>query len=531
MYNGVKTFGEIVAYRAAKNPKRRFVRFPNEDLTYEDYDKGGNKFANVIDSFGLEKGDTCAVMLPNSPEFLKVWLGLARLGVIEVPINTAFRGDLLAYILNQAECQVLVISSKWIERINDLVSELTHLKQVIVVGEDEKYKNPQLQWYSFESLMSEATDELKKEVDIRPEDPALILFTSGTTGPSKGVVLCHNANFSLAETACELMNYTSEDRLFTVFPLFHVNARYTTILTALMVDCDVVMHTKFSASRFWDICREEGVTAFNFMGSMLTILMKQPEREDDADNPVKKAYGAPTPVEIYEDFKKRFQVEIAEVYGSTELGTAIYNRPESFKIGSCGKPVSSIYEVEIHDENDEPCPPGVPGEIVVRPKKPNIMFSEYYGMPEKTVEAWRNLWFHTGDRGKMDEDGYFYFLDRMKDAVRRKGENISSYEVERVINEHPVVKESAVIGVPSELSEEEVMAVITLKENETLDMDEFIAFCEKRMATFAVPRYVRIVDELPKNSSLRVEKYKLKEEGVTKDTWDRESAKKTMANK
>lgn len=529
MYEGVKTFGEIVAYRSARNPNRRFVRFPNEDLTYENYHKGGNKFASIIDSFGLKKGDTCAVMLPNSPEFLKVWLGLARLGVIEVPINTGFRGDLLSYILNQAKCQALVISSEWVERINEIVSELKYLKHVIVVGDAEQKKTSQLQWHSYNALMKEAKEDIKK-VNVQPEDPALILFTSGTTGPSKGVVLCHNANFSLAETACELMNYTPEDRLFTVFPLFHVNARYTTILTALMVDCDVVMHTKFSASKFWDICRQEGITSFNFMGSMLTILMKQPRKENDADNPVKKAYGAPTPVEIYEDFKERFQVEISEVYGSTELGTAIYNRAESFKVGACGKPVP-IYEVAIHDENDEPCPPGVPGEIVVRPKKPNIMFSEYYGMPEKTVEAWRNLWFHTGDRGKMDEEGYFYFLDRMKDAVRRKGENISSYEVERVIHEHPSVKESAVIGVPSELSEEEVMAVITLKENETLDMDEFIAFCEKRMAAFAVPRYVRIVDELPKNTSLRVEKYKLKEEGITKDTWDREKERSKIMNK
>ena len=371
-----------------------------------------------------------------------------------------------------------------------------------------------------QNFLLEANDD-PITVPIEPKDPSLILFTSGTTGPSKGVILCHKANFSVAKTACELMKYGPEDRLFTSFPLFHVNARYTTILVALLVGCDVVMHSRFSASKFWNICREEQITAFNFMGSLLTMLMKQPERSNDADNPVRKAFGAPTPVEIYEDFENRFQVKISEVYGSTELGTALYNPASSFRKGSCGYPVP-VYEVEIHDENDNPCPPGVAGEIVCRPKEPYIMFSGYYGMPEATVESWKNLWFHTGDTGKMDEDGYFYFLDRKKDVVRRRGENISSYEVERVINDHPKVFESAVIGVPSELSEEEVLAVVIVKEGEELKPEELLDFCQDRMAYFAVPRFIRFVEELPKNTSQRVEKYKLRQEGITSGTWDRE---------
>ncbi|MBU8906235.1 AMP-binding protein [Desertibacillus haloalkaliphilus] len=520
MYRGEKTFGKIVEYRAKQKPAERFIRFENEDLTYQEYHSNGNKFANVIARIGLSKGDSCAVMLANSSEFLTSWLGLARLGVIEVPINTSLRGDVLAYILNKAKCKALVISDQWADRINALADELQYLRHVIVVGNDGLTVADRFRGYSYEALMEEASDT-PVDVEIQPQDTSLILFTSGTTGPSKGVILSHNANFSLAKTACDLMDYRPEDRLYTVFPLFHINARYTTILTALMADCDVVMHQKFSASRFWEICRSENITSFNFMGSMLTILMKQPERPNDANNPVRKAYGAPTPVEIYDDFRKRFQVEISEVYGSTELGTAIYNRADSFRLGSCGKPVP-IYEVEIHDENDQPCRPGKAGEIVVRPKEPGIMFSGYYGMPDKTVEAWQNLWFHTGDRGRMDEDGYFYFLDRQKDAVRRKGENISSYEVERVINEHPKVKESAVIGVPSELSEEEVMAIITLKDGVNLNEVELLDFCQTRMADFAIPRYIRYMEQLPKNTSLRVEKYKLRKEGVTQDTWDRE---------
>lgn len=506
--------------RAKSRPTDRFVRFEDSDLTYEQFHLSGNKAGNAFLQLGLTKGVTCAVMLPNCPEFLAVWLGLTRIGVIEVPINTAFRGDLLTYILNKAECKAIVISSQWAERIHQIESDLLHLQHVIVVDDGNHLIPHKMDWYSYGELISRASDH---HIDdhIQPEDSSLILFTSGTTGPSKGVTLTHRANFSVAKTACELMNYGPEDRLFTAFPLFHVNARYTTILVALLVDCDVVMHSKFSASRFWDICRREQITAFNFMGSLLTMLMKQPQRDGDADNPVQKAFGAPTPLEIYEAFEERFQVKISEVYGSTELGTALYNPASSFRKGSCGFPVP-IYEVEIHDEHDNPCPPGVVGEIVARPKQPHIMFSGYYGMPEATVETWRNLWFHTGDIGLKDEDGYFYFIDRKKDVVRRRGENISSYEVERVINDHPKVLESAVVGVPSELSEEEVLAAIILKEGQTLNPEELLDFCQERMAHFAIPRFIKFVKELPTNSSQRVEKYKLRQEGITRDTWDRE---------
>ena len=520
MYKGIETFGKIVEHRAKAKPYERFVRFDHRDLTYDQFHRSGNKVAHFMTSLGLSKEQTCAVMLPNGPEFLATWLGLARIGVVEVPINVAYKGDLLTYILNKAECKALVISEQYVDCLTNIISQLTHLDHIIVVGEEYKPVLGRIAWHSFTQLLSDACDT-EVDVQIQPEDPSIILFTSGTTGPSKGVILSHRANFSVAKTACELMNYGPEDRLYTVFPLFHVNARYTTILVGLMADCDVVMHSRFSASKFWDICRAEQITAFNFMGSLLTMLMKQPERINDSDNPVRKAFGAPTPLEIYEEFQSRFQIEISEVYGSTELGTAIYNRAETFKKGSCGKAVP-IYEVEIHDENDRPCPPGVAGEIVVRPKQPGIMFSGYYGMPDETVESWKNLWFHTGDTGRMDEEGYFYFLDRKKDVVRRRGENISSYEIERVINDHPKVFESAIVGVPSELSEEEVLAVVILKDGEELKPEELLDFCQARMAHFAVPRYIRYVKELPRTPSQRVEKYKLRKEGIDSVTWDRE---------
>ncbi|MCQ6279513.1 AMP-binding protein [Bacillus sp. EB600] len=520
MYKGIQTFGKIVEYRAEEKPCSRFVRFSNTDLTYGQLHQDGNKVANMMKSLGLLKGQTCAVMLPNSPEFLAAWLGLARLGVIEVPINVAYRGDLFAYILNKAECQAIFISSQWIERIREISEELTHLRHVIVVGEDYEPLTSPVLCHTYENVMARASDT-PVDVEIKPNDPSLILFTSGTTGPSKGAILSHRANFALASTCCDLMNYGPDDRFFTVFPLFHVNARYATILPALLAGSDVVMHERFSASTFWDICRAEQITTFTYMGSLLTMLVKQPKRPDDADNPVRMIQGAPVPLEIYEDFENRFNVKITEAYGSTEVGLAMVNRAESFRKGSCGKAVS-VYDVEIHDENDQCCPPGVVGEIVVRPKEPWVLFSGYYGMPEATVETWKNLWFHTGDRGKIDEDGYFYFVDRKKDVIRRRGENISSYEIERVINTHPKVQEAALVGVPSELSEEEVLAVVILKEGEELKPEELLDFCQPRMAYFAVPRYIRFIKEFPRTPSQRTEKYKLRADGITPDTWDRE---------
>lgn len=515
MYNGIETFGEVVKAQANRFNNRRFIRFESTDVSFREFHEGGNKVANMLTNIGIQKGDRCAVMLLSSPEYLYSWLGIARLGAIEVPINTGLRGDLLAYILNQAECRVLIVKDEFVDRIIKIQHQLHTLQEVIVVG--EKVEGTK----SFNALFENASSD-EVVVEVKPTDPSLILFTSGTTGPSKGAVLSHRANFALSKSCIDVMNYTENDRLFSVFPLYHVNARYSTILAALIAGSDVVMHNKFSASRFWDICRNEGITTFTYMGTLITILLKQPKKAGDADNPVRMIQGAPCPPEIYDEFKERFNIEVTEAYGSTEVGICLANRAESFRKGSCGK-VIPIFDVQIHDENGNECPPNVPGEIVVRPKEPSIMFSEYFGMPDETVKAFRDLWFHTGDRGMKDEDGYFYFLDRTKDVVRRRGENISSFEVERVLNDHPAIHESAIVGVPSELSEEEVLAVIQLQQNAQIDPIELLKFCEERLPHFAVPRYVRIVEQFPKTPSQRIEKYKLRQEGITSDTWDRET--------
>jgi crotonobetaine/carnitine-CoA ligase len=305
-------------------------------------------------------------------------------------------------------------------------------------------------------------------------------------------VLSHEAVLHLTRHLVWLMDYDESDRLFTTFPLFHNNAKYTSVTAAMEAGGCVVIDPKFTASGFWNRMREKEITAFNYMGALLMMLHKQEPRPDDRENPVRIAFGAPCPVDIWEDFEARFNMKLVEVYGMTEAPMACENRLDDRRIGAAGKS-SMTYEVIIGDENDQPCAPGVPGEILVRPKHPWALFTEYYKNPSATVEAWRNLWFHTGDRGKVDDEGFVFFIDRMKDCIRRRGENISSWEVESCINLHPAVEESAAYGVASDLSESEVMIAVVVKPDLTVRPEQLLDHCQGSIAHFAIPRYVRFI--------------------------------------
>ena len=516
-YEGPRTLGAVLAARAKDRPDDVFVSFEERQVTFRQLDAGANQFANRLADLGLDRGASIAIMLENCPEFLTAWFGIAKAGMVEVPVNIGYKGDLLAYLLNQAEVRVVVVAAQWMDRVEAIAGDLTTMEHVVVVGDAQSVA---LTTIGFDEFL-ETGSSSARGVAVQPEDTATILFTSGTTGPSKGAVRSHRANFSIAEATIELMAYEEGEVFFTVFPLFHVNAKTNTVIPALILDGTVVMHSRFHASTFWETTRRHGVTAFNYMGALLMMLHKQPPSPDDAANPVRKAYGAPAPVEIFDDFQNRFGVQLVEVYGSTECGIVTYNTIDEMRLGTCGK-AAPYYDVELHDEFDSPVGPGVPGEIVVRPREPFIMFTEYYGNPEATVEAFRNLWYHTGDRAVADEDGYFTYLDRLKDSIRRRGENISSWEVERVINSMASVQEAAVIGVPSELTEEEVLAIVVTKPDTELAPEEIIREVNARMPHFAVPRYIRFVAELPKSPAQRVQKYVLREQGLSGDVWDRE---------
>ena len=502
---------------------REFFYFKDQVFGYEDLNRESNKVAAGFQSLGLSKGEKVAIVMGNRPEYLFLWFGLSKLGAIEVPINTAHKGNLLTYMLDKADCRFVIAESSFLDRVGPIIKDLPKLEKVLILNEPEE-RMPQLDRpvLSYRELVDNNGDY--NEIEVLWSDPFAIMFTSGTTGASKGVLLPHNFAVQMGENACTMVEYDDRDCLYNALPFFHGNAQALSAMAALISGARMVLAERFSASRFWDEVKRYGCTEFNFIGGILPILFKAPPKPDDADNPLRAMMGAGVPKEIFDAFEKRFRLMIIEGYGSTEIGTPLMSTPKDRKPGICGRPQPNRYEVKVVDDNGVEVGPNTPGELFVRPKTPYSMLLEYYKMPEETLKIWRDMWFHTGDYLYYDEEGNFHFVDRKKDALRRRGENISSFEVEAVVRSHPAVQEVAVVAAKSEVGEDEVMVCVTLKPGQRITPEELIAHCERGMAYFMIPRYVRFMERMPKTPTERVEKYKLREEGVTPDTWDREKA-------
>lgn len=509
------TLGGELERAAEADPDRLLVRFADRDVTPAALESGSRAVAGMLQAWGIERGDRVAVMMNNVSEFLDAWFGIVRAGAIEVPVHNAYKGPLLHHVLSQSGSSTLFCDAEFVERVRGL--DLPELRRVVVLGEADPL--PGVTMHRFGDVLGEAVRP--RLPSLSGEDVSCILYTSGTTGPSKGVVLTHSANVHLSGCAIEFMGWTAEDTLYSVFPLFHVNAKFTSVLAAIRCGARLVLEQRFSATRFWDRMREEGVTSFNAMGAMISMICAQPERETDREHRVSRTYSAATPPALWKPFEKRFGVEVREHYGMTEVGIAVWNREG--RVGSCGRP-APWFTVRLADEHDREVAPGEDGEIQIRPNLPGIMPLEYWQRPDANREAFRNLWFHTGDRARADKDSFLYYVDRTKDCIRRRGENISSWELESVVTGFEDVLEAAAYGVPSELGEDEVMIAVVLRPGRLLDLDALIAYCEERLARFAVPRYVRVVEELPKTPSQRVQKFALREAGVTSDTIDRMAA-------
>lgn len=512
----------VLERQAMKYGNRTFLYFKDKEVGYEDFDRAANRVACGLQKMGILKGDKVAIILGNCPEYLFLWFGLSKVGAIEVPINTAHKGQILTYMLDQSDACMLVVGPEYLDRVEPVLPDVPKIKNVVVIdplGQGvPKFGKPVSDW---ERLVD--NDGRYKPVDIFWSDPSGIMFTSGTTGPSKGALMPHNYPLYMGDIIIEAAEYDEHDILYNALPLFHGNAQQLSFMPALMSGARMVLAEKFSASRFWDDIRRYGCTEFNYLGAIVPILYKAKPKSDDPDNPLRIMVGAAAPTDIFEDFERRFGVTLIEIYGMNEIGLPLMSNLRERKPGSCGK-ARRDYALKLVDDSGLEVGPNTTGEILARPLQPYRMMLEYYRMPDKTVESWRDLWFHTGDYAYYDEDGYFFFVDRKKDALRRRGENISSYEVEKVVNSHSAVFESAAVAVKSDLGEDEVMVCLTLRPEKTITPFELVKYCEDRMAYFMIPRYVRIMEELPKTATERVKKVSLREDGVTPDTWDREAA-------
>jgi carnitine-CoA ligase len=518
-----RVLGELLDERAKRLGDKIFLRFKDQKFTYDKIRRYSNRCAHAFMNLGIAKGDKVSIMLPNCPEFIYLWFGLAKCGAVEVPVNTSYKGEFFRHIADQSDSKILVISKEFLDRLKLIEDGLKKVEKVVIWGDLQKreaagFKIPMI---SFEEFFNNSEDPV--DVKVLPSDPISIIYTSGTTGLSKGALGPHKFWIVCAEKMLDYRDGGKDDIFYTFLPLYHFNAQVLTTITALVAEAQMVLAERFSASRFWDQIRYYGATQFNYLGGVIPILAKQPESPNDADNPARIALGAGCPPAVMEEVEKRFGIKCLEGFGMTEIGIPVHVRVNDRRPGSCGKPMD-MYEIKLFDDEDNEVPVGEIGEIVFRPQEPFVMMLEYYNMPEKTLEAFRNLWFHTGDLGRKDEDGYFYFVDRKKDALRRRGENISSFEVERAVNSHPSVLESAAVAVPSEVGEDEVKICVVLKPGATLLAEELIAYCSDRMPYFAVPRFVEFMECLPKTPTERVEKYKLKQAGITTNTWDREKA-------
>lgn len=521
--------GATLARQAKARGARPFVQFQDgPPVTYAEADAVAHRVSRGIAALGVQPGGRVGVWLPNGLEILYAWFGISRAGGVTVFVNTAYKGAFLEHVLNNAGARWLVLAAEYLPRLAESENNLPQLERAIVVGtpppDASRLKRIRLQ--PWEDLLQHPADPLG--VPVTHRDLGAIMYTSGTTGPSKGALMPHAHCYLFGLGEVENLGVCAEDTYYICMPLFHANALLMQLYSTLIAGGKAVIVPAFSASRWLDDVIRHGATITNTLGVMTEFIWRQPPRPEDRAHKLRIICAVPNPPEIAEGFPKRFGVRLIEGYGMTEVNIPLYfpvNDPP--RPGSCGKVYRKFFEVRVVDpDTDEEVPPGTLGEIVVRPKEPFCFMAGYNAMPEKTVEAWRNLWFHTGDAGRRDADGYFYFVDRIKDTIRRRGENISSYEIERVLAEHPAVAEAAAIAVKSEIAggEDEVKACLVLKPGASLAPEALLDFCQARMPYFAVPRYVEILPELPKTPTAKVQKAKLRQAALTPATWDREAA-------
>jgi len=512
-YSDFATVPALIAARAGGLGDEIAVSFEGEPCSFAALDERSARVQSWLEARGVEVGDRVAILMRNSLEFFPAWLGVARAGAISVPINTAMVGEALAYTLAHSEAVGVIADADLLAAV-EAAGSFPALRWRLALGAAEGDAVP-----FAEALAADPTPA--PAPGLEAATPMSIVYTSGTTGMPKGVVLPHGSFTNTGAYFAHHLRLTREDRLHTCLPLFHCNAQQTSFMAAMGLGTRLSVNARFSVSRFWGWIEESRSTLTNLMGAMLTLLYKVEPRPGDAENALRLIASAPIPEEIHRAFEERFGLKLFEGYGLTETGTmAIANPIEDVRPGAIGLPLEHN-EVRIVDERDADVEPGTPGQILVRGRIPNSMMLEYFKEPEKTAEAMAGGWFHTGDAGKQREDGYYVFLDRMKDTIRRRGENISSFMIEKAILDHDAVLECAVFGVPSELSEEDVKAIAVLRPGVGLDPQELVDWCAGRMADFMVPRYVEFRAELPKTETGRVQKFDLRAAGVG-SAWDRE---------
>lgn len=506
----------MLAEEARQHPQRVALVFDERTLTYGELAADARSLAAALARRGVGKGSLVALLLSNRHEMAVAYFALMYLGAVAVPINTAFKGEGLAYYFQQSGATTALIEAVLLSRVDEAPGSRDHLQRVIVVGGETVPPGAE----RFADLLAEGGEVTPAA--IGPGDPWAILYTSGTTGPSKGVVLPAQWLATTSAEVCASLNVTEETVNYTFAPLFHANALVYGITSAILAGARCVVRARFPREALLADWRRTGATHTSLPPFVIHGLLAQPPQPDDAHNPVRIVTTMSLGERDWLAFEQRFGLSVRVGYGITEAGMIC--TCGRGKMGSAGKP-SDRFELRIVDAEDQPLPPGAVGEIVVRPRRPFEMMLGYHRMPEATVAAFRNLWLHTGDAGYLDGDGYLFFTDRLKDMIKRRGENISSFEVERVLYAFPGVAAAAVVPcrLPGSI-EEEVRAFIVPKPGADIAPDALIAHCARHLAHFQVPRFIDLRQELPHNAVGKLEKFKLSTLPLDEQTYDRKQS-------
>jgi carnitine-CoA ligase len=521
-----ETLYDVLSLRLKTDPDGPYLDFEGVEYTAREIDEEASRLAHAMSKLGISHGDRVGTLMDNCPEQVISFFAALKLEAIHVPINPAYKGEFLRHQLTDAGIKVLLVQGDLAPRV-ELVAgpETPELDAVIAVG-DTDAKIDLVAQMNYEDIIRDAKVGVIPAPKIEPSDIACFIYTSGTTGPSKGCMLPHKYVLTMAKRLVNSTERRADDVVLTPLPLFHLYALSYGVIGTLLVGGRASIGRRFSVSRFWPEVKRTNATIISILGSLAMLIANSDDHEDQEGHKLRMCMAVPMPPDTDRIWRERFGCKtFSGAYGLTEASViSMLPAGEEMKPGATGRPNRNEFDVRIVDEKDNELPQGEVGEIVCRPRVPNVMFAGYFRRPEATLKTFKNLWFHTGDLGRIDEDDFLYFVDRQKDYMRRRGENISSVELEKTFFHHDGIKDVAIHSVLSELSEDDVKATVVLKDGVSMTEEELCAWAAERLPYFAMPRYIEFRSDLPRTPTGRVQKYQLRDEGKTPATWDREEA-------